>query len=121
MDTEHFRRVLLNKEQELLSEITRLEDDAREARVADVGDPIDEVTSSQGKETAYEESTAEARTLRLVRDALQRIQEGTYGRCVDCGREIGEARLEAVPWTLYCKEDQEKHDREERPDARAAF
>jgi len=42
--------------------------------------------------------------------ALRRIEDGTYGKCVDCGRPIEPARLEAVPWTPYCRADQEKHD-----------
>jgi RNA polymerase-binding transcription factor DksA len=41
----------------------------------------------------------EALTLKQVRAALQRIQDGTYGVCIDCGRRIEPARLEAVPWT----------------------
>jgi RNA polymerase-binding transcription factor DksA len=44
---------------------------------------------------------------------LQRIDRGEYGRCIDCGREIPVARLEAVPWTLYCVDDQQKHDAED--------
>ena len=45
-----------------------------------------------------------------VRYALQRLEEGTYGKCAVCGRQIERARLEAVPWTPYCLEDQEKQD-----------
>lgn len=46
-----------------------------------------------------------------VNTALQRIEEGTYGRCVGCGKEIPPQRLEAEPWALRCIQDQEKHDR----------
>ena len=48
----------------------------------------------------------------MVREALTRMDEGVYGKCVACGRDIGEARLNAVPWTPYCIEDQEKLDKE---------
>ncbi len=34
--------------------------------------------------------------------ALKRIEEGTYGICVNCGREIGEERLAAIPWATHC-------------------
>ena len=34
--------------------------------------------------------------------ALARLQTGTYGRCLECGAEIGPRRLEAVPWTARC-------------------
>lgn len=43
--------------------------------------------------------------------ALQRLDAGTYGRCVDCGREIPAARLEARPEAARCVEDQTKAER----------
>ena len=70
----------------------------------------DEATSSEVQATAFQESSLEFQTLQQVRDALQRIEDGTFGKCIDCGREIQPARLEAVPWTPYCLEDQQKHD-----------
>jgi DnaK suppressor protein len=43
-----------------------------------------------------------------VQDALKRIKDGTYGRCVVCGKYIPEKRLEAIPWAARCVEDQAK-------------
>ena len=43
--------------------------------------------------------------------ALARIENGTYGTCVVCGRPIGEERLEAVPWATLCIDDQRKKER----------
>jgi len=40
--------------------------------------------------------------LEQIRSALQRIEEGTYGLCEECGREIEQARLEALPLTPVC-------------------
>lgn len=40
--------------------------------------------------------------------ALQRLEDGSYGRCVDCGREIPAARLEVRPEAARCVEDQAK-------------
>lgn len=115
MNTDHYRKVLLEKEQELTREIGRLEREGREARDTEVQDPIDEVAVDENKAAAFEESTIASATLKLVRDAIERINKGTYGICIDCGRQISEARLEAVPWTPYCRDDQEKHDRESCP------
>ncbi|MDQ3855070.1 MAG: TraR/DksA C4-type zinc finger protein [Chloroflexota bacterium] len=50
--------------------------------------------------------------LRDVNDALQRMDAGTYGICVDCGREIPIERLEARPYAIRCIEDQEREDRQ---------
>ena len=43
--------------------------------------------------------------------ALGRIEDGTYGTCVVCGRPIGEERLEAVPWATLCIDDQRRLER----------
>ena len=37
-----------------------------------------------------------------VRAALERIDEGTFGRCTNCGRSIASERLEALPWAAHC-------------------
>jgi len=52
--------------------------------------------------------------LREVDDALARLDAGTYGRCEICGKEIAEARLEAMPAARYCLEDQARAEREGR-------
>lgn len=115
MDTARFKQRLLEKQQDLLDSIARLDNAARESRDAEVEDPIDQVTSSELKAGAFAVSTVGARTLEQVRAALQRIENGTYGICIDCGRRIEPARLEAVPWTPYCRADQEKHDGTAQP------
>jgi DnaK suppressor protein len=111
MDIEHFRRRLLAREQELVDYIARFDSEARESRIAEVEDPIDQVTSSENKAASFQESTLAAETLTQVRDAMRRIDEGSFGKCIDCGRAIEPARLEAIPWTPYCRVDQEKHDK----------
>ena len=44
--------------------------------------------------------------------AFQRLERGDYGKCQACGRPIGDARLEAMPATRFCVEDQAKAERE---------
>jgi DnaK suppressor protein len=43
--------------------------------------------------------------------ALQRIENGTFGTCLVCGKPIGEERLEAVPWATLCIDDKRKQER----------
>ena len=95
-----------------MDEIARLEDQARESGNVEVRDPTDDATSSQGTSEALQEGTLASDTLTQVRDALQRIADGTYGKCIACGRQIEPTRLEAVPWAAYCLKDQEEQDRE---------
>lgn len=110
MDLNYYKQLLTNKERQLEDDIGRTRSDANDSQTADVQDPIDYVTSSQGQMAALEEGSRLTDQLEAVRAALQRIESSEYGRCLDCARQIEEARLKAVPWTLYCKEDQEKHD-----------
>lgn len=42
--------------------------------------------------------------LRLVEEALQRLEDGTFGTCVACGKPVGAERLEAIPWAATCIE-----------------
>jgi DnaK suppressor protein len=111
MDLNSVKTRLQEKESELLRLITTLEQNARESVASEVEDPIDRVVSSEGKAGSFREATLEHRTLVDVQEAMQRIDQGTYGTCVDCGRPIEPARLEAVPWAAYCLAHQEKHDR----------
>jgi RNA polymerase-binding protein DksA len=52
--------------------------------------------------------------LREIDDAIRRLDSGTYGKCEVCGKQIGEARLEAKPATRFCVEDQVKAERDPR-------
>jgi DnaK suppressor protein len=58
-------------------------------------------------------------TLARIDEALRRLEEGSYGACVECGIEIAEARLRAVPFAtrcLACQEEAESAERERTPD-----
>jgi len=111
MDTERFKQRLLDKERELVQQMARLEDEARDSGETEVRDSTDDATSSQGTTDALQEDALLSQTLEQVRDALKRIADGTYGKCTACGRPIEPARLEAVPWAAYCLEDQEKQEK----------
>ena len=52
--------------------------------------------------------------------ALQRLDEGTYGICIDCGEDIPAERLEAIPEAIRCIDDQKRYDAELRAAASAA-
>ena len=110
MNVDQYKTKLLARERELTEEVVRNVDDAREAGVAEVGDRADTATAIENQDTSLQEGSLASDGLQAVRDALKRIEDGTYGICVDCGEAIPTARLNAVPWTPYCIADQEKHD-----------
>jgi DnaK suppressor protein len=103
--------VLKKKEQDLLSDLARLKEEARVNGEAEVRDSSDDASARQSSAEALEEVTMESRTLEQVQDALKRVEDGTYGKCIICGKTIAPARLAAIPWTPYCLEDQEKLDK----------
>jgi len=111
MNIQHFKQRLQDKERELQSDIARLEEEARGSGEAEVRDSTDDATTSQGTSEALQEESLASQTLIQVQDALKRIEDGSYGKCTACGRQIEAARLEAVPWAAYCLQDQEKQDR----------
>jgi RNA polymerase-binding transcription factor DksA len=107
MHTEHFKKLLLDKERELQSNLDGLEGEGRAAGEAEVRDSIDDATSSQGTSESFEEGTLLSQTLEQVRDALRRLKDGSYGTCTVCRRQIERVRLEAVRWTPFGREDKE--------------
>jgi DnaK suppressor protein len=62
------------------------------------------------RESATHDVERTYRLLRQVEVALARFQNGKYGSCLKCEREIREKRLKAVPWAVYCIECQEEVD-----------
>jgi DnaK suppressor protein len=110
MYIERSKQRLLDKERELRSDVTRLGGEARVSGEAEVRDSTDDATSSQGTSESLQEETVASQTLVQVQYALHRIEDGTYGKCIACGRQIEAARLEPIPWAPYCLEDQEKQD-----------
>lgn len=110
MDTNRVKQKLLDRQRELEQEIAALKTEASDFDGYEVRDSTDVAQTDRDQSQAFDRATVLTRTLEEVRDALQRIEAGTYGVCIDCGRPIESARLEAAPWTPYCRADQERHD-----------
>ncbi|MEW6161775.1 MAG: TraR/DksA C4-type zinc finger protein [Nitrospirota bacterium] len=49
-------------------------------------------------------------TLLKIDEALRKLDEGTYGKCEDCGEDINEERLKVLPFAIYCRDCQEKRE-----------
>ncbi len=105
---EAFKKRLEDRQRELRSNVTRNEQDGRSADLDTAQDIADRASSSYQKEFLFHQSNSDRQLLQMVEGALSRIREGTFGECISCGNEINIKRLEAVPWTRYCIECQEK-------------
>lgn len=99
----------LRQQQALLerSMLTAVEQ-GRQTGADETQDVADQAVSSYQKELLFTQGTNGHTQLSLVRLALERIDEGSYGDCLQCGNPIGEKRLDALPWTPYCINCQEK-------------
>lgn len=63
---------------------------------------------AEGLEVEVAVGQTEDEMLRSIQKALQRIDEGTYGTCEDCGKPIARARLDAIPYAVRCVECEQK-------------
>ena len=107
LNTERYRQRLLEVERALRRRIDRSATTAREQFDESARDAGDESVSDELKEQEFTEVELDSTTLNEVREALKRIDDGTFGRCVVDGEPIDEKRLEAMPWTPYCLKHQQ--------------
>ena len=110
IDTEHFRDALLEERQRVEHALTTL----REEHPGSLDDEVEEVAATAdnhladtasatlGREIDYTLGDNAEQVMSEIDAALQRIEDGTYGVCASCGREIPSARLEANPWASLC-------------------
>lgn len=75
-------------------------------------DIVDRATRASSRELLFSLSDAERQTLLQIEEALERIEGGSYGLCVNCEEPIAAARLKAVPWARYCFGCQELAERD---------
>ena len=105
---ETFKKRLETRQQELRRMVSRTQQDGRTADEDVAQDIADKAASSYNKEFLFHQSNNDRQLLMMVENALARIREGSFGECISCGKDINPKRLEAVPWTRYCIECQEK-------------
>jgi DnaK suppressor protein len=115
MDVQHFKNRLLDLETSLVNRIGREHQDALAQNSQEPGDEGDASVADESEDEAFAVADANAAQLRQVRDALRRIDEGTFGRCVVDDKPIEPNRLEAEPWTPYCLDHAQRLERGSRP------
>ncbi|MFA6147399.1 MAG: TraR/DksA family transcriptional regulator [bacterium] len=108
------KEMLLKKREDLVLEISRRSKASTESAAQDIGDILDSVSEERTRELDLILTDREKRKLAQIDDALDRIEENTYGLCEECGVKIPKARLKVLPFAKYCVECQEKNEREEK-------
>jgi DnaK suppressor protein len=106
MNVEEYKRRLRELETRLSTRTKGERERAREQVIDTPADAGDLSVADEAQSEDFTEAELDATVLQQVRDALGRIDNGTYGRCVVDGEPIEPKRLEAVPWTPYCLKHQ---------------
>lgn len=113
LDKEQVERRLKERAEEIAAARSQLDPRAPtlDTELAD----YDQHPADQGTET-HDQELDETRELMLAAEAEQvelalgRVASGDYGRCVDCGKDIPAARLDAMPESIRCIEDQQRYE-----------
>jgi RNA polymerase-binding transcription factor len=112
------RQQLLDMKARLLEEM-ELESKAEREGNKDEGlDTYDLASEERDREINFILSDRERNKVKNIDDALERMEEGSYGVCDACGLEIAEERLAAMPFTRLCRDCQQDQEREARSQRR---
>jgi len=105
----------LNRFEKLLiarvAELERLGGYRDDIKVERSADQLDEIQQASERALAVSNLDREYTQLRNARAALRRIEDGSFGTCLECEEDIHPKRLAAVPWTPFCIQCQEALDR----------
>ena len=109
MDVARYRDALLRKRGELLGgagakplQWTMENNSGRQ------GDMADQAAGTNEVHIQLKLKQTDAKILQAIEEALERVEQGTYGLCRDCGKAVAPARLDAIPWTRVCIACKEK-------------
>jgi DnaK suppressor protein len=106
-----YRDRLLARRESLFSQVTEAEMSSRERDAEATQDPADMAANAYTKELLISMSANDRRLLELIDEALERVEGGAYGECINCGEPVLEKRLDAVPWARYCLKCQDLQER----------
>jgi DnaK suppressor protein len=106
-----FRDKLLARRESLVGQVQQAELYSRERDSEATQDPADMAANAYTKELLVSMSDNDRQLLNLIDEALERIEDGEYGRCVRCEEPLPDKRLEAVPWARHCVRCQDLQER----------
>lgn len=102
LDSTPFKENLLVLRDDLLQRVDALAKDLHHENEAVEKDFAEQATQLENDEVLNALDDEAKRELMLINKALLRIENSTFGICENCGSEISEARLKAIPYTEHC-------------------
>ncbi|MHC1751840.1 RNA polymerase-binding protein DksA [Humidesulfovibrio sp.] len=111
-DIQFFRDMLNSMLEDILQKGQATIDDMTET-VEVYADPADRATAESDRAFTLRLRDRERKLIKKIQQAMTRIEEGEFGVCVDCGEDIGIARLKARPMTTLCINCKSKQEEDE--------
>jgi len=99
---EHFKQVLETRISELDHALATAERETRVAAATKHADPADQAASEYERQSLVHQAATARQMIKNLTQALERMRQGTFGECAECGGDIELKRLEAIPWARYC-------------------
>jgi DnaK suppressor protein len=111
-DLEKIKKMLVEEKHRILNKLQKDKEEEKSNRGRQaVGDDVDQAVALEEENLRSALSAMEVQRLRSIEGALQRIEEGTYGYCEECGEPIEEGRLMAKPFAVMCVRCKEEKER----------
>ena len=102
------KRMLDDRQRELQAEVQgKMRDVRADDKMTEVLDAVESAEADIQEDIEFALVQMKSETLNKVNDALNRLDQGTYGNCFKCGEEIAEKRLRALPFAVRCKDCEE--------------
>jgi DnaK suppressor protein len=108
-DLNSFRKLLTRRLEELLKEAEKTKNTVK-ATEESASDPMDQASNQLERDFLLRLRDRESKLMIKIKEALERIENGTFGKCEECGEEISLKRLRARPMAtlcIHCKHEQE--------------
>ena len=105
------KKMLLQTRDELMEEIARNRKMETEELITEIGDLYDSADNERDRQLSHILNDRDRKKLIEIDEALERIEDGTYGICEECGKRIAPNRLKVMPFArlcILCKSDNEK-------------
>jgi DnaK suppressor protein len=109
--TEHFKQVLETRVAELEHVLATAQQEIQVV-TARHADPADQAASEYERQSLVHKAATARQTLRTLKQALERLRQGSFGECAECGGDIEVKRLEVIPWARYCVKCQEAREQD---------
>jgi DnaK suppressor protein len=111
-NSEDYKKSLMNLKSKIINSGVLSSSQDLHVSTEDLSDEADLATNVINQTVSFNIRNRELGKLRMIEDALRRIETGSYGRCEECDEPIGEKRLKHQPWATHCIAHAEERERE---------